>query len=456
MSSSRYFAILGLALAGSACPRQQPNYCPGVHDDNCMEKGLTPDATTSDTTSACGMDCTPNVCDISSGLCVQCIMSETITCSITKPVCDHHMCRACKVNTDCQSQICLGSGACVPVTDVAYVQPGRGGCLDAASCCTQATPCGSLNPALITRRSYVKIAPGLIQDFGAIIDSTKVNTVNNKVTILGDPGAILTIDNQGPVLTIQGSVSVEIHDLELKGAFGSAPGQGDGIRLTPATGDPAEGPTLNLVHVTIHSNMEHGIHATAGVLSVTQSTISDNDRGGVVVSGSATKVTITNSFIYGNGKDTASTGASTGGLMLLPTMSGRLFFNTIVDNSASQNQVAGGAICKTSNPNSCSVVLADHNIIVKNAVVNSGVGNNTQTNITLLGDSFIQGNPSMGDLGFRNPPMDYHLSQGDKVINAVTDRGACADIGVDFDDDARPQGDKCDLGADELAPGQNQ
>jgi hypothetical protein len=454
MSSSRYFAILGLILAGNACPRQQPNYCPEELYDNCMNKGL--DAMTPDMASACGKDCTPDVCDISSRRCVQCTATNSTACSQETPVCgDNNMCRACKDQADCLSQICLNSGACVPVIDVAYVQSGYGTCTDAASCCTQTMPCGSLNPALTTKRPYVKIASGTIRDSAAIIDSTKINQISSKITILGDPGAILTINTQGPVLTIQGSVNVEIHDLELKGALGSAPGQGDGIRLIPDNGDPSEVPTLNLVHVTIDNNMEHGIHATAGILSVTRSTISDNDKGGVVVSDSATKVTITNSFIYGNGKDTDNTDTSTGGLMLLPTRSGQLLFNTIVSNNSSASQEAGGAISKTSSSNALSVVSANHNIIVKNTVNKNGAGDNTQTNIIFLGDSFIRGNPTSGDLKFRNPPTDYHLLQGIMVIDAVTDATACFDIGVDFGSDARPQGSKCDLGADEWAPGQN-
>lgn len=463
MSPSRNFAILGLMLAGIACQRLQPNYCPGAPDNNCLEKGSMPDAMTPDMAAGCSSnkDCASplGVCDMPSGRCVQCTASTD--CSQMAPMCgSDNICFACKVNSDCESsQVCLPGGACASATDVAYMRADvtddvyNCALIAPTPCCTQMAPCRSLQTALTARRPYIKIAPGVFHADGTSINNS---TVSNKITILGDAGAILTIANQGPVLTIQGSVDVEIHNLEFMGANGSGASAGDGISIL---GDSTGGPTLSLVRIKIDNNGNYGINATAGIISVTQSTIFDNDKGGIFVSSSATSANISNCFVYGNGKDIANTNSSIGGLLLQPTMTSHFKFNTVVDNNSTASfLMAGGVSCNKT----ASTVSADYNILVGNTTSVFNNGTKTYTNSTgtqaagaaSFADSFVSASPTASELQFRNPPTDYHILSGTKVIGKVTDKEACTMIGVDFDGDSRTQG-ACDLGADELASGQN-
>jgi hypothetical protein len=303
-------------------------------------------------------------------------------------------------------------------------------------------PCGSLKAALTTKRPYVKIASGIVKDDGTTINKS---TSTNPIFIFGDVGAILSIVSHGPVLTIQDSIDVEIHDLEFKGATGSTSGDGDGIRLREnSSGGPSEVPSLKLVHVTIDNNDEHGINSNIGTLSIEQSSISRNGTGGIFAHDSTRMISITNSFIYDNGKNIDNR-MSIGGLMLQPMIGGQLQFDTIIDNNASSGQIASGLNCNKS-------VLINHSIIVNNTINNN---KNSQTNGTLLGDSVIiddMDNTSVA-MQFRAPPTDYHLVKNSMFIDKVTDPAACTDL--DFDDDMRPQDGACDLGADEWVPGQS-
>lgn len=421
-----HFIVLA-ALCTFGCKEQFSNYCPDALHHNCLN---VDDAGNNLCTS--DQQCAPNICDLTgSKMCVQCTSSNPAACTGTTPLCGtDNACHGCTAHAQCSSNVCLADGSCAPEASVAYVAQGG-----SDSTCRKLTPCGTLQAAVQTDRSYVKVAAGLIKD-------AQMTTIDSKtVTILADVGAKLDRDGDGPILVVQSTsaagANVQIFDLEITGATG-APG-GDGIRLTANGGTPS----LGLTRVTIDGNQGTAVTTAGGSLTISRSTVSGNTGGGIAMSADGI-VSITNTFIYRNGNTLT---ASAGGLSLKPTGASKIEFNTIVDNLANANSIsAGGIFCDQTG------FVAANNIIFRNAGGTTGVAQTVGS--CMYGNSINRAGATAVDnsLGFLNPntqPFDYHLSatSPSTVVDAAR---ACT--GVDFDGDSRPIGAACDLGADEYHP----
>ena len=421
------FALAMIVVAG--CHKDN-NFCPGANPDNsCAEI----DAKVANGCSSNATCTAPKaVCDLAgSKTCVQCVApDDTSACTATSPVCGgDHACRGCTAHTDCPlSDVCLPDGSCADTNVVAYVAPTGTG-----TACSKSSPCGILDNALQTSKPFVKIAAGLVKD-------TKTTTIDGKVvSIFADLGAKLDRDGDGAIIEVRSAnANVSIYDLEITGASGSA--GADGVLLTPNGGVPK----LSLTRVKVDTNQGNGITSSGGTLTVTQSTISGNTGGGIVISGAATVFVIAENFIYRNGNTSS---AAAGGISAVPSGASKLEFNTIVDNQANSGAAsAGGVFCDQ------GAFVAGGNLIFRNTGGSTGSAQ-TFGNCT-YGNSFVNTGTSSVDNSpaFARPntqPFDYHLTSTSPVT-IIDAAGTCT--GPDFDGDARPIGAGCDLGADEYKP----
>jgi hypothetical protein len=416
MSPSLRFLTCSLMFVVAACNEKNSEYCQGHPQDtvNCP-----PDAGSGCTTDD---QCAGKVCETSSGACVVCTPSKAAACTGTMPVCStNDMCEPCTMHSQCAtSNVCLPDGACGIDTSVAYVDPAG----TDNTVCTKVMPCTTVGKALATGKAYIKI-------HGTIDEQVSIN--NQNVTLLADPGAKLTSTTNGILLEVKGTSQVNVYDLEISGASGTA-----GFGVSMPTGNTA---SVNLTRSKIATNSAGGISASGGTLTVTQSTISGNVGGGISITNGS--FDITNNFITRNGDPN---NATVGGATLTFATAGthRFEFNTVVDNNIKNTSLqAAGVTCDTSG------FAAANNIISRNLVGSDA----SKTNSNTLGQCTYPTSaigPTITALKFASPdttPYDYHLTAGSSAIDQGT---AASTVAVDFDGDTRPQGPASDQGADEL------
>lgn len=416
--------------------RSNPNYCAGANPNNNCSEIDAPIVTCTRSTECTAP--TP-VCNLSGGAgkgtCVQCTTSEAASCMGATPVCSSdNTCRSCTAHSECASNACLPSGACAEGTDVAYVAPTGTG-----TDCTQKVPCSNVTLALARNRPYIKMS-GTIND-SPIVDGTQ----EKEVTILAEPGAKLT--NSGIIVRVNGSVKLGIYDLEISGSS-------SGAGISMLDGNAA---TVSLTRVKLINNQDGGINLSGGTLNIIQSTFSGNPGGGVTASGggtlnikrseisknaaggiimnSPTTFQIVNSFIVGNG----TLSSDVGGIKANPSagVASKLEFNTIASNLVDTNAaaVAGGVFCDQPS------FTYNNNILYQNGLTQK-IGRCGS------GNSYVQADATT--LNFRSS-TDFHLTDATPTPS-ILDSVDCAGNAEDYDGDARPQGRKCDLGADEYRP----
>jgi hypothetical protein len=238
----------------------------------------------------------------------------------------------------------------------------------------------------------------------------------------------------GAILTVSGT-ELKVIGGTITGALGD-----DGIQCT------ANG-ALRVHEAVITDNAESGIEIDSCELTVSRSTISFNRGGGIFMFmsglGTPKPITIINNFIHNNGQTATS---PVGGMALLPGDPSRVEFNTVVDNRAMQaSGIGGGVRCNTA-----GVYEFPNNLVYRNT---GGLGNQVQ----ISGECGFTGSFQLADpTGTENLPMfvapntnppDYHLTA--QSPPDIRDKVSCSGL-VDFDGQARPANDKCDLGADEF------
>lgn len=204
-----------------------------------------------------------------------------------------------------------------------------------------------------------------------------------------------------------------------------------------------------LVHEAVIEDMlESGIETDTCELTLSRSTLRGNDDGGIKMNNTPRPVTITNNFVYNNGNN----GSPVGGMTIRLVHPGsKVEFNTVVDNDANLSSgTSGGITCEGPGYD-----LA-FNLVYRNV---GGLGGIIQIigSCTSLGSYQKEAaTPDENVVGFERPNdganPSYRLTTASPV-GTIRDAFDCRDV-IDFEGDARPQGTKCDYGADELRMGQ--
>lgn len=421
-----YYLVLVAALV--ACRHDEPNYCADqLPDHNCAEHDAATDGADGMTGCINDTQCsvaTP-VCDTATKICVECTTSEASECTSTTPVCKADACVACTVNADCSSSACLPDGSCGDDSNVAYVDPGG----TDNTTCTKATPCTKVSKALATTRPYVNF-------HGSTDEAVTVNA-GRHVTFLADPGAAITRSvGVGAIITVaDDSTVLQIFDLTIRNAPNNS--SGFGIAIQSASGSPS----ILLQRATISNNPGGGVTTSSGTLTVKQSTIIGNAGGGISLS--ATSFDLQNNVITNNGSGTTVYG----GILISQLGSGahNLAFNTIANNVAQTGFTSGATFQLIS-----AAVTFSNNIIYGNTSMQVA-GTNVSNAYSDIGPDAAAGTGNIStDPQFVNAAQkNYHILSGSPCKDAAD---PAASLAVDIDGDARPQGLRSDIGADEYKP----
>nr|MBA3501658.1 right-handed parallel beta-helix repeat-containing protein [Deltaproteobacteria bacterium] len=388
--------------------------------------------------SDCDGDPNKTICEAME--CVQCTQADKSACGDNTPICDmgSNSCRACKTSADCESAVCLDSGMCAVKTDVLYVEGGTPN----TGTCTFEVPCGTVSYALTITplRTTMKIK-------GTVIETSTVTIDNRSLAIYGEtmPQAILTRPGGNEILRIDGTSVVSMFHLQLSGATGA---NGHGISILSGSSG-----ALSFKRIKVINNGGIGITSLgSGKLTLTQSNIFNNDGGGANIEGTHL-LDVTSNFFTQNGNTDSVTPSEKGGVRVTANqMTSKFEFNTIAYNGSSGLLNRGGFHCQAPN------VSATGNIVYRNsegsgATVKTDGTTQTHTGVNCnYGNSLVLAMDSV-DLGFKMPTsgtFDFHLDPA-RVPASVKDAGGACTV-RDIDNQARPSGAACELGADELDP----
>jgi hypothetical protein len=354
----------------------------------------------------------------------------------------------------------LVPGRALAAPAVWYVSPAGS---DLNSCAVPTAPCLTIDGAIgkAAAGDTVDVAVGTYTGSG-----TNVVTIDRDLTLSGgwdstfaQQTGLSTIDGQsahrGVLVASTASATVSRFEV-MNGAPPASPdpfAQGGGILL--------DGPLI-LDHSYVHDNAE-GVETTGEPLTITNSTISGNQAGGVGLYnlfGDFT-ITITNSTIANN------TGFSGGGIDLanLGSSSSVLTLNsdTITANSSTSNDPnSGGGI---SAPSGWDIEM-ENTIVSGNTAVfspNNDIFVSAGSSVTSGGYNIGTGFTHTGTDSFDDPVLDsladnggpaptIALLTGSPAIDAIPtgDNGCGTTLTTDQRDLTRPWGRGCDIGAVEL------
>jgi hypothetical protein len=341
----------------------------------------------------------------STGACVQCRDSTDCTGDVDAPVCDLGVCRACKMDSDCDSQTCdRETGACVPENAVIYISPTG----TSTGPCTKAAPCGTFAQAIaqLGAKTIIKAMPGSYVG--------EVTLTGVTASIYADGATLSTTSTNKSIVVVSNGANVTIQGLHVTGAGGTANPPG----IICSNGGST--PTMRLHRMRIDGNGGGGVSITSCDFSLVNDFIVQNGSalspsGGVSIATISGAGTHQLDFVTIAG-NTASAGINTG-IDCFQVTSALTFSSNIVFD----NQVSSGG--KQVSGNNCNYVYSD----ISDSV--NGTGNITTS------PSFLDPSNS-----------DYHLMQSSLAID-VADPGA--NLRVDYDGDKRPAGNGRDIGADE-------
>lgn len=371
----------------------------------------------------------------SGGACVAC--GDDSHCPTEAPVCDDtsKTCRTCADHDECDSEVCHpDNGQCTPADTVVYVAANG---TDSLSCGTSAAPCRSVsdsNGALSKLDATIRTVKARA---GNYVESVWVRN-GETVTIVGaGDNTVFTppSGNSWPGLWVSNSSNATVIDAVFANAVGGS--TADGARCESSA-------TMRLVRVRVRNNQAMGVDGDdCTAIRIERSTIESNDFGGVSIRDSG--FALTNNFIFKNGDVQDST---FGGVEISNSgsFSPQTFeHNTVASNQAQSNTPTGvGCTNSTIRPRwnivwggvtSGTLVQVAGNCVWNDNDIQGGfAGNNMDVD-----PQFINPNPSVADFRL----MGTSLLEG-----AATG----STLGIDHEDDSRPQGSGPDIGADEIAP----
>lgn len=410
----------GLACVDNAC------VVPSCSTDGCSAEAPVCDITLDVCTGCTGpADCDQfdtKVCDVDSGRCVECVTASE--CTGIAPVCDEGACRGCVLDSECDSGACGDNGACVAESEIVFMDS-QGGDTGA---CTRAAPCQTIEYAIgqaSIARSHIVLALGTYSD--GDVDITPANTTAPRLTFHGS-GATLTGASEDTIgVTVPATFrNVIISNTGGGRALSTASAQIvlDHVQISGPTGLTIDG-SVTAHDVTIEATSGDAISLFTGSLDLDRATLRSPSH--VIDVGNNTTMLIKNTVIFGS-SDVAidAIGAS-----------GALEFVTITKVGVSSTVNAAGLLC---GPN-----LAVRSSIVwtPGALKPPISGACTLTDV-LAGPTAVAGAGNQDPL-FADPNAnDFHLGPGSPARDAVN-----AGPPFDFEGEARPQGERFDIGADE-------
>lgn len=369
------------------------------------------------------------------GICAACLDNSHCTEFANAGICDATAfeCRACDVGgDDCESGLCgtRDEGVCVAAGDVIYVDASAAG---GNGCGDSGTPCKTFAEALplvTPSRNIILVEAGTYDSTEG--DVNRIELGSGAATIVANGEVIvapLLAGGQNAV-TVANSADLSIVGVDIKPT--SAIDTTDAVLCSSAT--------LSLVGSSVAGADDIGIIGDNCDLTVTASTISGNQGGGISVNGG--DFNITNNFIVENG----ALGNSAPAVSLAGSGTTLIFdFNTVARNLVANDLLTTGVACTLTNS-----LTGSGNIVYLGSPAASPPVSGTcawdYSNIEAdisgteninLPPAFVNGVPPNGD---------YHLASNSPCIDAAD---PAATLATDIDGEARPQGAAPDIGADE-------
>lgn len=375
--------------------------------------------------------------------CGQCrpAMGDCDAMAANAQVCDteNFNCRGCEANLECNSLICdIDTTSCALEADILYVGAVEGGGTPIMGGeCTLAMPCTTIVHALTKvadDRNTIVVAAG---------NYPLPLTINGETVSIIGQGVVTVnpdISGSGRALTVLSSAVVSLDNVNIIPDPNSDAGS-DAVFVDNAT--------LSITNAEISGARDIGVLAENGAtLTISQSTVSSNDGGGLDIDGSS--FTIVNNFIVLNG----SNDATVPGVKITYTGSTQQFdFNTIAANTVNGAVDATNVDCSLGMP-----MTAIGNIIYDGSSLSALPDLDANINCTFE-YSDIEGLAAVGT-NLDTPPIfantitgDYHLAAGSPLIGAAAGASPVPDL--DVDGDPRPSATP-DIGADQFTAKQEQ
>lgn len=339
------------------------------------------------------------------GVCVECLGADGV-CGGDQPVCGSDLhCRACVSHDECDSEVCLISGACADELQVAYVAAG------ATGTCSKPSPCARVELGMQTGRAILKVS-------GAVTDTMLVN-VNRPVEIYGGSGASISRANNGQVIEASSDGTIAFHDIAISGAV-----SGTALRCN--------GGTLVLDRVRILDNNGLGLDIKATELIVSRSIFFNNSDGGARIEN--TTFTISNSLFVSNG----NASSTIGGLKLKPETGSTFELNTVADNlNDTFNASQRGISCD-------APFIAHSNIVTGNSLGANCTFEHSLFDTVVTGTGNLVGDPNFLSIDGPTSASFYRIGAESEAL----DHGVSTLV-IDIDGQPRPAGTAPDMGADE-------
>jgi hypothetical protein len=323
---------------------------------------------------------------------------------------------------------CLSSGACETADDVSYVASADNGGTSNTEC-TLTSPCTSISAAVATAATYIHVK-GAINDQVSMTTGTKILIGETTAGVM----ASVSTMTAGSLFTLSGTASLTIYNVDLTGALGN------GVILNSGT------PTIVIDRSRIEKSFAAGVLAQLGTVNVSRSTLTAN-AGGALDLRSA-NFDIENSYIVQNG----TAGSAFGGISIFMPSTGihTIDFNTIAKNVSGGSSAVNGIVCGGVS----SVLTFTNNNIAENLNDPQVSGTNCNYSYSNISGAVV----TSGTGNLNDDPMfiddlssdgNFHLKAGSPLRDMADPNSS---VKVDWDGDRRPQGNRSDIGADELMP----